>query len=76
MPPTNPTRTPTGPNTSHKATYRRDVWCHNCHAPRWFVCDTGHWVCCECRYVELTCAGELAPSPWVENHNWVLTRGA
>ena len=62
-----PTRSTPGPNTSHKATYRRDVWCHHCHGPRWFVCDTGRWVCCECLDAERTWDGELVQSPWVED---------
>ena len=55
----------TGPNTSHKAVYRVNVWCEHCQAVREFVYDTGHWVCQTCLYVETT-GGELAPSPWVK----------
>lgn len=54
----------TGPNTRRKATYRVGVWCHNCHGPRDFVLDAPHWVCCVCRFVELTWEGELAANPW------------
>jgi len=64
------TEHPTGPNTEPAKLYRRDVWCHHCHAPRWFRHDatngTRVWVCEVCAYVETTADGELAPSPWVE----------
>ena len=54
----------TGPNTQHKALYRRTICTYpgtsHENTDQWFRYDGGHWVCERCRGVEL---GE---GPWVD----------